>query len=212
MIGGRPTPWTLDVACATMAAAFTEVDRTDEVLDHLDDLADACAEPTLAGVLGAMRGRLTGNVEDYYDVRNSYIDVVLERGVGLPITLGVIAIEVGRRVGAPVAGIGVPGHFMVRHETRPEYGDPFHDGLLYDRPALLAAWPSLAGEGVAFDDIHLVPMPERGILIRMLNNLRTIFVARNDVFRLYPLAKMRAAFPELIGEAPDRSRWMAYWN
>jgi len=211
MIAGRPAPWTLDVACATMAAAFTDVDRTDEVLERLDDLAEACAEPTLAGVLGAMRGRLTGNVEDYYDTRNSYIDVVLERGVGLPITLGVIAIELGRRVGAPIVGIGPPRHFMVRHETAEEYGDPFHDGLLYDRPALQAAWPELVGD-VAFDDVHVAPMPERGILIRMLNNLRTIFLARSDVFRLYPLAKMRAAFPELAAEAPDRARWVAYWN
>lgn len=195
-----------------MAAALTGIDRTDEVLAALDELADRCAEPTLAGVLGAMRGRLRGNVEDYYDTRNSYIDAVLERGVGLPITLGVIAIEVGRRVGAPIAGIGPPRHFMVRHTVHQEYGDPFHDGLLYDRAALQDAWPRLVGEQVPFDDLHLVPMSERAILLRMLNNLRAIFVTRNDVHALHPLVRMRAAFVELVDEAPDHARWMRHWN
>ncbi len=212
MVGGRPASWTLDVACAAMSGAFTGVDRTDEVLARLDALADSCTEPTLAGVLGAMRGRLTGNVQDYYDARNSFIDHVLERGVGLPITLGVIAIEVGRRVGAPVVGIGPPRHFMVRHPTAQQYGDPFHDGALYDRAGLQAVWPQLVGEQTPFDDVHLVPMAERGILIRMLNNLRTIYVARNDVVRLHPLVKMRSAFVELLGEAPDWARWVATWN
>lgn len=194
-----------------MAAGFTGVDRTAEVMERLDDLAGHCAEPTVAGVLGAMRGRVRGNTEDYYDVRNSYIDAVLERGVGLPITLGVVAIEIGRRVGAPIVGIGPPRHFMVRHQAAQQYGDPFH-GTVYDRAALVAAWPGLIGAETSFDDAHLVPMSERQILIRMLNNLRAIFVTRNDVFRLYPLVKMRAAFVELVHELPDWVRWMSHWN
>jgi regulator of sirC expression with transglutaminase-like and TPR domain len=212
IVGGPPTPWSLDVVCSLLSAAFTHRLRTDEVLSELDDLADSCQDQTLEGVLAVMRTRLHGNADDYYDPRNSFIDEVLERGVGLPITLSVIAIEIGRRVGAPIAGIGPPRHFMVRDAKRAVFGDPFHDGAVYDRPALMASWSRLMGEEHPFDELHLVPLAERAILIRMLNNLRALYVPRAEPRALWALATMRGAFAELVHEAPEHARWMRAWN
>ena len=212
IIAGPPTPWSLDVMCSLVSAAFTHRLRTDEVLTALDDLADSCAEPTIEGVLAAMRPRLTGNVTDYYDPRNSFLDEVLERGVGLPITLSVIAMEVGRRVGAPIVGIGPPRHFMVRDPGRQLVGDPFHGGTVYDRAELQTVWPRLMGEEVPFDDIHLLPVPERAILIRMLNNLRGLYARAGEPRAMWALAIMRGAFVELVQEAPEHAVWMRSWN
>jgi len=212
IIGGPPTPWSLDVVCSLMSAAFTHRLRTDEVLSALDDLADECQEPTLEGVLAAMRPHLRGNVDEYYDPRNSFIDEVLERGIGLPITLSVIAMEIGRRVGAPIGGIGPPRHFMVRDAKRNVFGDPFHGGAVYDRVGLAAAWDRLMGAEHAFDEMHLVPLSERAILIRMLNNLRALYLRQADPRALWALATMRGAFAELVHEAPEHARWVRSWN
>jgi regulator of sirC expression with transglutaminase-like and TPR domain len=212
MIGGPPSPWTLDLACSLIAASFAHRDRTAEVQAALDDMAAQCAEASMRGVLAVMRGRVRGNVEDYYDPRNSFIDSVLERGVGLPITLGVIAIEIGRRVGAQIVGIGPPGHFLVRDGAQHLFGDPFHAGVIYDRAGLRAAWADLVGAGTPFDDLFLVPLNERAILIRMLNNLRAVYVNRADTAALHSLAMLRGAFVELVHESDQHAQWMSYWN
>lgn len=212
LVTGPPTALALDQACALMAAAFTGVYRYDQVMRALDDLAARAGEPSLRGVLGVMRGRLTGNVADYYDPRNSYLDDVLTRGLGLPITLSVVAIEVGRRVGAPIVGVGLPGHFLVRSEGADEFGDPFHNGMVVDRTGLIERWEHLVGSGHRFDDLHLLPVSERAILIRMLNNLRAVFVQRGEPRALYALAAMRGAFAELADEAPQHARWVRTFN
>jgi regulator of sirC expression with transglutaminase-like and TPR domain len=212
LVSGTPTALTLDRACALLAAGFTGVDRTDEVLGALDELAALVVEPSLRGVLAAMRGRVGGNIDDYYDPRNSYLDEVLRRGVGLPITLSVVAMEVGRRVGASVVGIGVPSHFLVREANHDVYGDPFHDGSVFDRAGLVSAWTRLVGEGTPFDDLHLVPVSERVILIRMLNNLRALFGGGGEPRALYALAVMRGGFAELAHEAPQHARWVRHYN
>jgi regulator of sirC expression with transglutaminase-like and TPR domain len=212
LVSGPPTGLALDQACALMSAAFTGVNRYDEVMRGLDDLALRAAEPSLRGVLGVMRGRLTGNVADYYDPRNSFLDDVLARGLGLPITLSVVAIEVGRRLGASIVGVGLPGHFVVRSEGNDEFGDPFHNGAVFDRSGLVERWDQLVGSGHRFEDLHLLPVSERAILIRMLNNLRAIFVQRGEPRGLYALSVMRGAFAELADEAPQHARWVRGYN
>src|SRR5687767_2403723 len=131
IVSGPPTALALDQACALLACAFTGVDRTAEVIAQLDGLATQCQDASLPAVMEVMRAQFRGNTEDYYDPRNSYIDHVLERGLGLPITLSVVAIEIGRRLGVPIAGVGLPAHFMVRDERTDLFGDPFSDGALY---------------------------------------------------------------------------------
>jgi regulator of sirC expression with transglutaminase-like and TPR domain len=212
LVADPTNPIELDRACALLAAGFTGRDRTADVVATLDHLASCVDVHTFPGVLATMRTRLRGNESDYYDPRNSFIDSVLERGVGLPITLSVIAIEIDRRVGVPILGIGLPAHFMVRAADEELYGDPFHDGAVYDRTGVVAAWERLVGPGQAFSDQHLAPVPTRAILIRMLNNLRGVFAPRATPTTMYALAIMRGAFPELASEAPQHARWMRHWN
>lgn len=212
LVTGPPPNLHLDRACALMAAAFTGADHTDRVMTELDQLASMVADPSLRGVLAAMRGRVTGNRDHYYDPRNSFIDEVLRRGLGLPITLSVVAIEIGRRADVPIVGIGLPGHFMVRDAGHDVYGDPFHEGAVYDRAGVVTAWNRLVGGGQSFDELYLAPVSERTILIRMLNNLRAVYLPRDDVRASYALAVMRGAFVELAHESAEHAQWVRDLN
>jgi regulator of sirC expression with transglutaminase-like and TPR domain len=212
LVTGPPPGLTLDVACSLMSAAFTGQDHHDQVMIRLDELAEMCVDRSLPGVLAVLRGRLSGDREHYFDPRNSFIDHVLVRGLGLPITLSVVAIEVGRRIGVPIVGIGLPSHFVIRDASREVYGDPFNDGAIYDRAGIVGAWRRLVGEGQPFDELHLSPVSERVILIRMLNNLRGQYLRTNDVRGMYALSVMRGAFAELAHEAAEHARWVRHLN
>lgn len=212
LISGPPHALQLDQACALMSAAFTGQYQHAQVMSALDDLAGLCDDRSLEGILAVMRPRLTGAREDYYDPRNSFIDAVLERGVGLPITLSVIAIEIGRRLDVPIVGIGLPSHFVVRQAATDRYGDPFNDGAVFDRAGLVSRWTRLVGEGHPFDELHLTPVDARTILIRMLNNLRALYLRRNEPRSMYALSVMRGGFAELAHEAPQHARWVRHLN
>ena len=212
LVTGPPAALRLDVACGLMGAAFTGHDNGFEVVRRLDELADMCVDRSLTGILAVMRGRVAGNREDYNDPRNSFIDQVLLRGVGLPITLSVVAMEIGRRIDVPIVGVGLPSHFIVREATRDLYGDAFNDGAIYDRAGIVAAWSRLVGEGHAFDELHLRPVSERVILIRMLNNLRGQYVRNKDPRGMYALSVMRGAFVELAHEAGEHAAWVRHLN
>ena len=212
LVNGPPTALQLDRACALLAAGFTGVDRSDEVLRRLDELAGRVDDRSLDGVLDAMRGRLAGNRTDYYDPRNSFLDAVLERGLGLPITLSVVAIEVGRRVDVPLVGIGLPSHFLVRDGAQERYGDPFHDGARLDRAGVVAAWHRLVGDGHAFDELHLTPVSARTILIRLLNNPRGVYQRTSHPRARFALSVMRGAFVELAHEQAEHARWVQHLN
>jgi regulator of sirC expression with transglutaminase-like and TPR domain len=212
LVSGPPQALQLDVACCLMSAAFTGRHNQAQVLARLDQLSGQVVDRSLEGVLDVMRRQLAGARDDYYDPRNSFIDEVLERGVGLPITLSVIAIEIGRRIDVPIVGIGLPSHFIVRDGARDVYGDPFNEGALFDRASLVARWSRLVGEGHAFDELHLAPVDERTILIRMLNNLRALYLQRAEPRSMYALSVMRGGFAELAHEAPQHAQWVRYLN
>jgi regulator of sirC expression with transglutaminase-like and TPR domain len=111
-----------------------------------------------------------GNEEDYYNPLNSCLNHVLESHGGIPITLSVIYMEIARRLGVKVDGIGAPGHFLVRLDEDGDeyYIDPFRRGQIRD---------DVVGE---VDVRYLTPTPKRTILIRMLNNLRLIYLQRQS--------------------------------
>src|SRR5680860_971 len=114
---GRPEPEiALDEAALLIAAhAYPALDIGQQ-LDRLDDLADQADGTGLDGLVRSLFGTqgFTGNTQDYYDPRNSYLNDVLDRRVGIPISLAVLAMSVGERVGVTLAGIGMPGHFLLR--------------------------------------------------------------------------------------------------
>jgi regulator of sirC expression with transglutaminase-like and TPR domain len=119
-----------------------------------------------------------GNAVDYYDARNSCLNDVLERKLGIPITLSVLMMEIGKRVGLAIAGVGLPGHFVVRADVsaEPMLLDPFDGGALltHERAADLVA--RALGRRVTLTDRHLAPVTRRQILGRMLMNLKGVYV------------------------------------
>jgi len=123
-----------------------------------------------------------GNTADYYDPRNSFLNEVLDRRTGIPITLAVVVIEVGTRLGLPVTGVGFPGHFLVRFETptAPRFVDPF-SGTLLDDAALAERVHRVreANDGVVPQNL-LAPTSVPSMLTRMLHNLLRIYLDRND--------------------------------
>ncbi|MGE0706880.1 MAG: SirB1 family protein [Planctomycetota bacterium] len=123
---------------------------------------------------------LLGNEADYYDPRNSYLHLVLRRGLGIPISLSVVALEVGRRAGLELFGVGFPGHFLV---GAPEgvYLDSFRQGRLLDVEQCADLLHELTGGRVPFDPGLLAPSPPRAILERMLRNLKGCHLRRGEL-------------------------------
>lgn len=122
-----------------------------------------------------------GNDEDYYDPRNSYLNDVLDRRTGIPISLSLLYMEVGRRLGIALAGIGMPGHFLVRHqEVEDLYIDPFHGGILLSQEEAAGRLQQVTGGRMQWRPEHLGPVSHRAFLARMLRNLKGIYLQRQE--------------------------------
>jgi regulator of sirC expression with transglutaminase-like and TPR domain len=122
-----------------------------------------------------------GNEGDYHDPRNSYLNDVVARRIGLPITLAVLLCAVGRRVGVQVDGIGFPGHFLARvGGERGVYVDPFRGGRILDERAQSELARSVLGEGRPLSAEHLAPSSTLAIAVRMLLNLKHAHERRGD--------------------------------
>jgi regulator of sirC expression with transglutaminase-like and TPR domain len=156
----------------------------------------------------------SGNHHDYDDPRNSYLNQVLDRKLGIPISLAVIQIELTRRMGLPLDGISFPGHFLVRMPV--DDGilvlDPFNGGRPISADELKErAQPYFDGEHPNDDQLiqMLAPATHRMILMRMLRNLKTIYTQREDWERV---ARSCDRLLKLAAHAPDalRDRGLAY--
>jgi regulator of sirC expression with transglutaminase-like and TPR domain len=132
------------------------------------------------------RQGFAGNEADYYDPKNSLLPDVLERRLGIPITLALVYCEVAKRVGVPARGVGFPGHFLVRIERRGEASlppvmvDPFFNGRVLDEKSLLSLLRRVVGPSEILRAEHLEPASPRLILARMLTNLKTVYLARGE--------------------------------
>lgn len=138
-------------------------------------------------------GRFSGNGANYYEPENSLLPVVLDRGVGIPISLSVLFIEVGRRRGIDIDGVGMPGHFLTR--SGDSWYDPFHAGAELDEQGCLAVYQRLAGRPVALPRRALEPTPPAKILERMLWNLRSIADGRGDATLARRVLALLSTFP-----------------
>jgi regulator of sirC expression with transglutaminase-like and TPR domain len=125
---------------------------------------------------------LRGNAKDYYDPRNSYLSDVLDRLTGIPITLSVVTIAVGRRLGLPLTGLALPGHFVVQcpGSDPPLIVDPFHGGRSLTVEQCRALSARLAGVDVPLSPHEMAPPPLGVIVQRLLGNLRGIYLKRED--------------------------------
>ena len=150
---------------------------------------------------------LRGNRRDYYDPRNSFLNEVLERRVGIPITLSIIYIDVGRSIGLPVSGVGLPGHFIVRYGARPEpfYVDPFHTGKLLSAKDCADRVKEIYGRDMPWQDSFLDAVDDLHILSRVLNNLKVIYVRKGaHELALGAVERLILLQPNVPSEIRDR--------
>jgi regulator of sirC expression with transglutaminase-like and TPR domain len=126
--------------------------------------------------------------------------------MGLPITLSVLGMEVGRRVGLRFTGIGMPGHFLLRHEAEPRiYVDPFDHGRLLSRDECRDLFRRVNGAGTTFVASYAEPVGPRAVLARILANLKAVYAARGSVEALSWVLPLRLAIP---GVPPaERREW-----
>jgi regulator of sirC expression with transglutaminase-like and TPR domain len=185
----------LDEAALLIAAHARPDLDVDEQLRRLDALAADVREPTLDGLRRLLFRDLGfgGNEVDYYDPANSYLNDVLDRRTGIPISLSVVMLEVGRRVGVPLSGVSMPGHFLVRDKVDPEvFVDPFARGAVLDRRGAEARFHVIQGPGAVFDPKFLEPVGRLAIVSRMLANLEGLSRSRHDAGMLRWVRSLRA--------------------
>jgi len=153
---------------------------------------------------------LAGNESEYYDPRNSFLNEVLDRKRGIPITLSVIYLEVGRRLGLPLVGVGFPGHFLVKYSgaNGELVLDPFAGGATLTLDELAQKLRKMYGDANPFlGQIPqlLVPASKKDILVRMLRNLKGIYLQQNDFQRaLAAIDRILLVAPDLALEVRDR--------
>jgi regulator of sirC expression with transglutaminase-like and TPR domain len=181
----------IDLGRAALLIAHIEhpglpVDRYLATLDRLAraSTADRAADPArrldrLREFLFAEQG-FRGNLEDYYDPRNSCLNDVLDRRLGIPITLALVVIEVGRRVGLEIDGIGLPGHFVVQARVGGDaiLLDPFAEGGRLTPAACAGLVERALGRPVTLRPEHFEPVSRRQFLARVLMNLKAAYGRR----------------------------------
>ena len=171
-----------------------------------------------------------GNVEDYYDPRNSFLNDVLDRRTGIPVTLSAVYIEVGRRCGLAVEGIGLPGHFIVRvrEAAAPEDAtvdirlgpaaegnedeqlvDPFHGGALLSLDECQARLDRIFSGKKRLEPAMLAPCDGRAVLARLLRNLKAIYVKALDYTRALRALDLLVELEPLSAEE-RRDRGLVY--
>jgi len=183
-------------ALALAAGAYGDLDVAAWTRD-LERLATGVKD--LDGLLGRLFGELglRGDVERYHDPDNSFLHRVLERRLGIPISLSVLTIEVGRRAGLTIQGVGMPGHFLVWADAERVYLDPFAGGAVLDEAGaeVLFRGSTRAGSDIAFGPALLPRVGAHGILTRMLANLRAVYRASASAPNLEWVLGMRLALP-----------------
>jgi regulator of sirC expression with transglutaminase-like and TPR domain len=154
--------------------------------------------------------RFVGNIDDYYDPRNSYLNEVLERRTGIPLTLSIVYLEVGKRLGLNLKGVSFPGHFLVKLSVKRGQLvlDPFIGGEAQSeselRQRLAQVMPAGEAENVPIDR-YLEPASSRQVIARMLRNLKKIYMQgdRHEE-ALAVMHRMLLVMPESAEELRDR--------
>lgn len=190
----RPDP-EVNLAEAALLVAAEEYENLDvrAYLARLDEMGVALRrrldeEPRPERAIMALNRYLfqeqgfRGNVENYYDARNSYLNEVLDRRTGIPITLSTVFMEVASRAGLEVEGVSLPGHFVVRVHTpsRPLLVDPFHGGVILSEKDCQARLDRIFNGSVKLEPEMLQACRRRDMLERILRNLKAIYLRQQD--------------------------------
>jgi regulator of sirC expression with transglutaminase-like and TPR domain len=208
----------LDRACLLISAAFDPTADLDRCIAQLDDIAESAAR--LAGGAtdsyaiagGVCRAIFTdrgfqGNIGEYEDPRNSLLSSVLGRRMGIPITLSIVVMEVARRLGSPLDGVGLPGHFVVRFPdaTSRLFIDAFAGGRILDIPECVRLVERKSRGQITWSDAFLEPVEPRAIVKRLLANLKnSLSQAQNYAAALTAIEMQFALDPDDPTELRDR--------
>ena len=150
---------------------------------------------------------LRGNTEDYYDPRNSFLNEVLDRKLGIPISLSVIYMEVARRIDFRISGVGFPGHFLVKHRVadRDIIVDPFNHGRILTLNECQELLDKVYNSSMLMNPSLLQPMGKRSIITRMLYNLKGIYTQNEQHQKaLAAIDKILLLNPSTPSELRDR--------
>lgn len=215
LLDGEPRPDLLRIALELAQDAYPDLDadryvrRVDELAARVRDRCGAGARPRT--VLGQINWALfveegyEGNRDNYFDPRNSYLNEVIDRKTGIPISLSMLYLGVARRLGVPLEGVNLPAHFMLRLDEAggAVFIDPFHSGEILDRQGCTRRIQSLTRSEVPLSDEQLAPCPPRVIVARMLRNLKAIYLGTSDFASALPVQRRLAAV--LAGD-PEEQR------
>ena len=195
----------LDEAALLIAAHANPALDVAAGLRHLDHIAGQVGKVRRSGTAAVCHVLfeeigLRGDRENYDDPRNSYIDQVLDRRLGIPISLSVLLMEIGRRCGVRLDGVGLPGHFLVRDPAAPEMLiDAFDRGRPLDRDECERLLRGVTGTESELTQAMLAATGRRAILARMLANLDRSFERRADTRSLDWVCTLRLQIPDLPG-------------
>jgi regulator of sirC expression with transglutaminase-like and TPR domain len=198
-IEGGESGLELDRAALLIAAEEYPALQVADYMAQLDALAEESRRHMTLGELFAplecattlaahlfYEGRFTGNLNDYYDARNSFLNEVIERGKGIPITLAVVFIEVARRLGVKLFGVGMPGHFLVKYcdDEEEVFFDPFNGGRVLSEENCRTMIDEMYDGRMPFDRAFLHAVTKKQLLSRMLQNLKNIYANAADLPKL----------------------------
>ena len=213
----------INLAEAVLLIASEEYPRLDVelYLERLDHFADLARERTYSldaiEVITALNATLfdqlgfRGNHEKYFDPRNSYLNEVIDRRTGIPITLTVVYIEVARRIGFPVKGVGLPFHFIAKHEAESGdiFIDPFNAGRLLGSAGCDELITRMSGGKLELRPEHLEAVTNKQILTRMLSNLLGVYSASDRRKALAAIDRILLINPDSAAHIRDRGLLLA---
>ena len=183
-------------------------------LHQLDTMADAVREQIQGATLPEQHiaelnrylfqeKGFTGNVDNYYALGNNFLNIVLEKKTGIPITLGVVYIEVGRRAGLPLVGVNFPSHFLVKYQREhlDILLDAFENGMFMDDDRLRAKLQANFGEDVPLERRMLAETTDKEILARILRNLTRAYTLLEQYDKaLTAVERITWLLPEAAGD------------
>jgi regulator of sirC expression with transglutaminase-like and TPR domain len=186
----------------------------DGYLNRIGDLAGRVRQRCSAGakpraILGHINWVLfveegfRGNETEYYDRRNSYLNEVLDRHTGIPISLSILYAAVAAHVGLDLVGVNLPGHFvLVLRGSEPAlYVDAFHDGEILDRSGCERIVARVLGQPILLGEHDFAPASAMAVVARMLRNLKTIYLGLDDYASALPVARRLSAVDPADTEA-----------
>ena len=201
----------INLAEAALTIAAEEYPRLDiplylDKLDRIGDMARERARDAINSLdqISALNAVLfeelgfRGNSGNYYDPRNSFLNEVIDRRTGIPITLTVIYIEVARRIGLFIEGVGMPSHFIARHEaaTGDVFIDVFNSGRLMGEMGCAEMLAEMSGGKFALRPEHLAAVTKKQILARMLANLLGIYSSSDNHRALAVIERLMIINPD----------------